>query len=106
MTADVPTGLVVLHVRLTVQVLAPAAMLHDGDAGVSVPEMVAAVAWVRTKKKKRTEHHPDTKPMLRTSQLRRNTGLRRLVIPLILIRALISEIVSAGKIGSCSRGMS
>src|ERR1039458_9721056 len=75
MTADVPTGLVVLHVRLTVQVLAPAAMLHDGDAGVSVPEMVAAVAWVRTKKKKRTEHHPDTKPMLRTSQLRRNTVL-------------------------------
>ena len=42
MTADVETGLVVVHVRLTVQVLALAAMVQEGAAGVSVPDMVAA----------------------------------------------------------------
>jgi hypothetical protein len=41
-TEDVPTGLVVLHVRLTLQLLAPAAMLHEGDAGVRVPDMGAS----------------------------------------------------------------
>jgi hypothetical protein len=41
--ADTPTGLVVLHVRVTLQVLAPAAMVHEGAAGVSVPD-IAAVA--------------------------------------------------------------
>ena len=30
-TDDVPTGLVVLHVRVTLQLLAPATMLHEGD---------------------------------------------------------------------------
>ena len=38
MTVDVPTGLVVVHVRLTLQVLAPAPMVHEGAAGVSVPD--------------------------------------------------------------------
>ena len=33
-----------VHVRLTLQVLAPAAMVHDGAAGVSVPDMVVG-AW-------------------------------------------------------------
>ena len=32
----------VVHVRVTVQVLAPAAMVHEGAAGVSVPDMVGA----------------------------------------------------------------
>jgi len=41
-TWEVETGLVVVHVRLTLQVLAPAAMVHDGAAGVSVPDMVGA----------------------------------------------------------------
>jgi len=36
-TADVPIGLVVAHVRLTLQVLAPAAMVHEEDESVSVP---------------------------------------------------------------------
>ena len=40
-TADVPTGLVVVHVRLTLQVLAPAPMVHEGAAGVSVPDIGA-----------------------------------------------------------------
>ena len=35
--AEVPTGLVVLHVRLTLQLLAPEAMMHEEDAGVRVP---------------------------------------------------------------------
>ena len=39
MTAEVPIGLVVVHVRLTLQVLEPAAMTHDGDVGVSVPDI-------------------------------------------------------------------
>jgi len=34
--------LVVVHVRLTVQVLAPAAMVQEGARGVSVPDMVGA----------------------------------------------------------------
>ena len=38
-TADVPTGLVVLHARLTLQLLAPAAIVHDGAVGVRVPDM-------------------------------------------------------------------
>jgi hypothetical protein len=40
-TNDVATGFVVLHVRLTLQLLAPAAILHEGDMGVSVPDMAA-----------------------------------------------------------------
>ena len=36
------TGLVVVHVSVTVQVLEPAAMTQEGAAGVSVPDMVAA----------------------------------------------------------------
>jgi hypothetical protein len=36
--ADTPTGLVVVHVRVTLQLLAPAAMMHEGAAGVSVPD--------------------------------------------------------------------
>jgi hypothetical protein len=43
-TADVPTGFVVLHDTLTLQLLAPAAMVHDDDDSVSVP--VAAAATV------------------------------------------------------------
>ena len=41
-TADVATGLVVLHDRVTLQVLAPAAMLHEDDASVRVPDMGGA----------------------------------------------------------------
>src|SRR5687768_3258918 len=41
-TADVPTGLVVLHDMLTLQLLAPGAMLHDDDESVSVPVVAAA----------------------------------------------------------------
>lgn len=36
-TADVPTGLVVVHVNVTLQLLAPAAIVHVGAAGVRVP---------------------------------------------------------------------
>ena len=39
---DVPTGLVVAQVRVTLQVLAPAAMVQEVDGGVSVPDTVAA----------------------------------------------------------------
>jgi hypothetical protein len=41
-TNDVATGFVVLHVRLTLQLLAPAAMVHEGDVGVSIPDIVEA----------------------------------------------------------------
>ena len=37
-TAEVPTGFVVLHAMLTLQLLAPAGMVHDGEDSVSVPE--------------------------------------------------------------------
>ena len=50
MTADTPTGLTVLHVRLTLQLLAPEAMVHEGDVGVRVPDRgivcVVAHAWL------------------------------------------------------------
>lgn len=36
-TADVLTGFVVVHVSVTLQLLAPAAIVHVGAAGVSVP---------------------------------------------------------------------
>ena len=35
------TGLVVAHVRLTLQLPAPAAMVHEGDAGLRVPDITA-----------------------------------------------------------------
>ena len=38
MTADTLTGLVVLHVKVTLQLLAPEAMVHEGDVGVRVPD--------------------------------------------------------------------
>ena len=41
MTFDVLTGLVVLHVRLTVQLLAPAAIVQDEGESVRVPVMGA-----------------------------------------------------------------
>jgi len=37
-TCDVPTGLTVLHVIVTVQLLAPAAITQDVDERFSVPE--------------------------------------------------------------------
>ena len=39
---DVPTGLVVLQLRVTLQVLAPAAMVQEAEGGVSVPDRAAA----------------------------------------------------------------
>jgi hypothetical protein len=38
-TADVPTGLVVVHDKVTLQVLAPEAIVQVGDAGVRVPDI-------------------------------------------------------------------
>lgn len=38
-TADVPTGFVVVHVSVTLQLLAPAAIVQLGAAGVRVPEV-------------------------------------------------------------------
>ena len=38
-TAEVPTGFVVVHVSATVQLLAPAAIVQDGAEGVSVPDV-------------------------------------------------------------------
>jgi hypothetical protein len=43
-TADTPTGLVVVHVSVTLQVLAPDAIVHEGDAGVSVPDEAGAAS--------------------------------------------------------------
>ena len=40
--AEVPTGLVVLQLRVTLQVLAPAAMVQEAEAGLSVPDGVGA----------------------------------------------------------------
>ena len=39
-TCEVETGLLVVHDRLTLQLLAPEAMVHDGDE--SVPDIGAA----------------------------------------------------------------
>ena len=39
---DVPTGLVVAQLRVTLQLLAPAAMVQEVDAGVRVPDRAAA----------------------------------------------------------------
>ena len=39
---EAPTGLVVAQVRVTLQLLAPAAMVQEVDGGVSVPDTVAA----------------------------------------------------------------
>jgi hypothetical protein len=36
--ADVPTGLLVVHDSVTLHELAPDAIVHDGDVGVSVPD--------------------------------------------------------------------
>ena len=44
-TAEIPTGFVVLHEMLTLQLLAPDAMVHDDEDSVSVP-VVAAAAHV------------------------------------------------------------
>jgi hypothetical protein len=41
-TDDVPTGFVVLHDTLTLQLFAPAGMVHDDDDSVSVPVVGAA----------------------------------------------------------------
>ena len=38
MTADVPTGFVVVQVRLTVQLLAPAPIMHEEGESVRVPD--------------------------------------------------------------------
>ena len=40
---DVPTGLVVLQLSVTLQLLAPAAMVQEVEGGVSVPDTTAAV---------------------------------------------------------------
>jgi hypothetical protein len=37
-TADVPTGLLVFHESVTLHELAPEAIVHEGDVGVSVPD--------------------------------------------------------------------
>jgi len=42
-TAETATGLVVAQLRVTLQVLAPAAMVQEEEAGVRVPD--AAGAW-------------------------------------------------------------
>ena len=42
MTADTPTGLTVFHVRLTLQLFCPAAMMHDEGEAVRVPVIVGA----------------------------------------------------------------
>ncbi len=38
-TADVATGLVVVQFRVTLQLLPPSAMMHEGAAGVRVPDI-------------------------------------------------------------------
>ena len=38
-TAEVPCGLVVLQVKVTLQLLAPEAITQEGDAGVRVPDI-------------------------------------------------------------------
>ena len=40
--ADVATGFVVLQLRLTLQLLAPEAMVHVGAVGVRVPDITNA----------------------------------------------------------------
>jgi hypothetical protein len=42
--AEVPTGFTVFHVRFTVQLLAPEAIVHVGAEGVSVPDVVGVFA--------------------------------------------------------------
>jgi len=42
--ADVPTGLVVVHVRVVLQLLAPVAIVQAEVAGVNVPVIRAKVA--------------------------------------------------------------
>jgi len=42
----VPTGFVVAQVSVTLQLLAPAAMVQEGDAGVSVPDSDVGAAHV------------------------------------------------------------
>ena len=39
---DVPTGLLVLQLSVTLQLLAPAAMVQEAEGGVSVPDTTAA----------------------------------------------------------------
>ncbi len=41
-TLDTSTGLVVVHVSVTSHVLAPDAMVHDGDEGERLPDMAPA----------------------------------------------------------------
>ena len=48
MTADVPTGLVVVHVRLALQVLAPAAMVQEEDESASVPVAAETTSGAKT----------------------------------------------------------
>ena len=45
MTAEVPTGFVVVHDMLTVQLPAPDAIVHEDDESVSVP--VSDAVWPR-----------------------------------------------------------
>ena len=44
--AEVTTGLVVLQLRLTLQMLAPEAMVHVGAVGVRVPDIAPFAATV------------------------------------------------------------
>jgi len=41
-----PTGFVVVHVNVTLQLPAPAAIVQEGDAGVSVPDNEVDAAHV------------------------------------------------------------
>ena len=41
-TFDVPTGLVVVQVRVTLHVLEPEEMVHEGDEGERLPDIAAA----------------------------------------------------------------
>jgi hypothetical protein len=46
-TADVATGFVVVQVRFTLQLLAPEAMVQEGEAEVRVPDMVKGTGQVK-----------------------------------------------------------
>ena len=45
-TFDISTGLTVVQVSVTSQLLAPEEMVQDGDAGLSVPDIGGALAAV------------------------------------------------------------
>jgi hypothetical protein len=46
-TTDVATGFVVVQVRFTLQLLAPEAMVQEGEAEVRVPDMVKGTGQVK-----------------------------------------------------------